>query len=207
MRATKGRWLAFGAFDTYLWRSLGQPKTREGIEMHERFWRQCVLWLAHQDEEESQVYARPQYRQLKVTQEQTVRVGIKLPSGLDDPTAPLTVRVLPLPRGWRSRSRRREKKAIAQTVLSDAETPKIGRKIMFRPPAPGEYFVSVTGPVQKADGKVEEGRATAKFVAVPDISDEMQQLSARTRTSCKLCRCRPAVKPCGWRTYRGSCAS
>ena len=42
----KGRWLAFGAFDTYLWRGLGQPKTDDGVQMHERFWKQCVLWLA-----------------------------------------------------------------------------------------------------------------------------------------------------------------
>jgi hypothetical protein len=60
----KGRWLALGAFDTYLWRSLGQPKEKTGIDLHERFWRQCVLWLAYQDEEESQAYARPQFRQM-----------------------------------------------------------------------------------------------------------------------------------------------
>ncbi len=180
--ANKGRWLAFGAFDTYLWRSLGQPKTRDGIEVHERFWRQCVLWLAHQDEEESQVYARPQYRQLKVTGEQTVRVGMKLPTGADDPAAPLTVRILPLPPGVAEPKPEDEKKATPLPVLSD----KDGRKVLFRAPAPGEYFVVVTTPAKKPDGSPElnpDGsqkvlRGTAKFIAVPDVSDEMLRVGA-----------------------------
>ena len=180
--ANKGRWLAFGAFDTYLWRSLGQPKEKDGIDMHERFWRQCVLWLAYQDEEEGQAYARPQSRQLKVTAEQLVRVGVKKPDGTDDPSAPLTVRVMPLNPGQLEPKPEDEKKASTQTVLSD----KDGRKILFRPPAPGEYFVSVTSPAKKPDGTPElnaDGapkmhHATAKFIAIPDISDEMLRVNA-----------------------------
>jgi hypothetical protein len=183
--ATKGRWLAFGAFDTYLWTVLGQldkPKTDDGIKMHQRFWQQCVLWLAHQDEEESQVYARPQYRQMKVTQEQTVRVGMKLPNGDDDPAAPLTVRILPLPPGAAEPKPEDEKKAPQQTVITD----KDGRKVLFRTPAPGEYFVSVTTPAKGPDGQPltnpdgtqKVHRGTAKFIAVPDVSDEMLRVSA-----------------------------
>src|SRR5262249_8617188 len=119
--ANKGRWLAFGAFDTYLWRSLGQPKARDGIDMHERFWRQCVLWLAPQDEEETQVYARPQFRQLKVTQEQTIRVGMKKPDGTDDPDAPLTVRILPLAPGMQEPKPEDIQKASPQTILTEVD--------------------------------------------------------------------------------------
>jgi hypothetical protein len=186
--ANKGRWLAFAAFDTYLWRSLGQPKTRDGIEMHERFWRQCVLWLAHQDEEESQVYARPQFRQMKVTQEQTVRVGLKKPDGGDDPTAPLTVRIVPLAPGQQEPKPEDERKAPVQTLLTeiDKESKLPFRKVLFRAPTPGEYFVSVTTPAKKADGSPElnpDGspkllRGTAKFIATPDVSDEMLYVNA-----------------------------
>jgi hypothetical protein len=172
--ADKGRWLAFGAFDTYLWRSFGQPKSRNGIELHERFWRQCVLWLAHQDEEESQVYARPQFRQLKVTQEQTVRVGMKKPDGTDDPNAPLTVRVVPLPPGMPEPKPEDIQKASPLTIIAD----KDGRKVLFRPPAPGEYFVLVTAPGKKADGSPDTLRGTAKFIATPDVSDEMLRVNA-----------------------------
>jgi hypothetical protein len=170
----KGRWLAFGAFDTYLWRGLGQPKALDGIDMHERFWRQCVLWLAHQDEEESQVYARPQYRQMKVTQEQTVRVGMKKPDGTDDPAAPLTVKIVPLAPGAQEPKPEDLAKASAQTVIAD----KDGRKVLFRAPAPGEYFVLVTAPGKKGDGSPGELRGTAKFIAVPDVSDEMLRVNA-----------------------------
>ncbi|MDY3559120.1 hypothetical protein R5W23_006323 [Gemmata sp. JC673] len=180
--ASKGRWLAFGAFDTYLWRGLGLPKERLGIELHERFWRQCVLWLAHQDEEESQAYARPQFRQMKVTGEQTVRVGLKKADGTDDPNAPVAVRVLPLAPGQLEPKPEDEKRAAPLTVLADRD----GRKVLFRPPVPGEYFVSVTSPVTTPDGKVEKNpdgtdklhRGTAKFIAVPDVSDEMLRVSA-----------------------------
>jgi hypothetical protein len=190
-----GRWLAFGAFDTYLWQRLGQrdrPKTRVGVEMHERFWKQCVLWLAHQDEAEGAVEVIPQFRQLKVTQEQTVRMRVKRPSGEDDPAAPLTVRVVPLAPGTQEPKPEDEKAAPEQKVVSDADTPKYGRKVLFRAPAPGEYFVAVTSPMRDAAGKeVEEDdpdrpgqkrkkvhRGTAKFIAVPDVSDEMLQVSA-----------------------------
>ncbi len=185
--ANKGRWLAFGAFDTYLWRSLGQPKEKVGIDMHERFWRQCVLWLAYQDEEEGQAYARPQFRQLKVTAEQTVRVGLKKPDGSDDPTAPLTVKIVPLPPGQQEPKPEDERKAVPLTVLADADAQKLPfRKVLFRPPAPGEYFVSVTSPMKKPDGSIETNadgspklhRGTAKFIAVPDISDEMLIVNA-----------------------------
>lgn len=180
--ANKGRWLAFGAFDTYLWRGLGQPKEKTGLDMHERFWRQCVLWLAYQDEEEGQAYARPQFRQLKVTAEQSIRVGVKKPDGTDDPAAPLTVRVVPLAPGRQEPKPDDEKKAVPLTVLSD----KDGRKVVFRPPAPGEYFVSATSPMKKPDGSPDTNpdgspklhRGTAKFIAVPDVSDEMLRVNA-----------------------------
>lgn len=182
----KGRWLAFGAFDTYLWRSLGQPKADDGIRLHERFWKQCVLWLAKQDEDEGQVFARPQFRQMKVTQEQTVRVGAKLPNGGDDPAAALTVKIVPLPPGAPEPKPDDLAKAAPLPVVSDGETARLGRKVTFRAPAPGEYFVLVTTPAKRADGTPDTNpdgspklhRGTAKFIAIPDVSDEMQQVNA-----------------------------
>jgi hypothetical protein len=182
----KGRWLAFGAFDTYLWRTLGLPKSTDGIKLHERFWKQCVLWLAKQDEDEGQVFVRPQFRQMKITQEQTVRVGAKLPTGADDPTAPLTVKILPLAPSAQEPKPEDVAKAPALPVSADGDTPKLGRKVTFRAPAAGEYFVVATTPAKKADGSPElnpDGspklhRGTAKFITIPDVSDEMQQVNA-----------------------------
>jgi hypothetical protein len=183
---TKGRWLAFGAYDTYFWRDMGQPKSDVGVRMHERFWRQCVLWLAHQDEAEGAIEVIPQFRQLKVGQELAVRMRVKRPSGDEDPTAALTVRVLPLAPGAAEPKPEDEAKAVPLTVLTDADTPKSGRKVLFRPAVAGEYFVAVTSPVTDAAGQVLKNpdgtpklnRGTAKFIAVPDVSDEMLQVNA-----------------------------
>ncbi len=185
----RGRVLAFGAYDTYLWEQLGQPKTRLGSEIHTRFWKQCVLWLAHQDEEEGLAYARPLYRQLKAGGEQTIRVGVRLPNGQEDPNAELTVKIVPMPKPADRKAEEAKEpdqaeidKAKTETVMRD----KDGAKVLFRPRERGEYFVVLTSPKKDAEGKPvldAEGkpvllRATAKFIAVPDISDEMLRVNA-----------------------------
>ena len=174
----RGRVLAFAAYDTYLWETLGQPKSRQGIEIHDRFWKQCVLWLAHQEEEEGQAYARPQFRRLPVGGDQTIRVGLKTPAGDDDPNAELLVKILPP--GLNKPED--EEKAPRQTVLRD---PK-GAKVLFKPSAAGEYSVVVASPMKDKDGKPVLGpdgkprqhRGTARFLAFPDVSDEMIRVAA-----------------------------
>ena len=185
-----GRWLVFGGFDTYLWRTLDvlapEPEKRTGILMHERFWRQCVLWLAHQDEEEGRVFARPQKRLLRVGDEQTVRVGMKLPSGLVDPTADLTVRIIQLAPGQQEPKPEDETKAPTLPVVSDQLTEKEGRKVLFRPSAAGEYYVVVTGTGKDDKGKTVPLRGSAKFIAVPYVSDEMLRVSANREFMAQL---------------------
>lgn len=185
----RGRVLAFAGYDTYLWEQLGQPKTRQGSEIHSRFWKQCVLWLAHQDEEEGLAYARPMYRQLKTGGEQTVRLGVKLPSGQEDPNAELTVKIVPMPKPADRKAEEAKEpdqteieKAKPETIIRD----KDGAKVVFRPRDKGEYFIVLTSPKKDAEGKPildAEGkpmllRATAKFIAVPDTSDEMLRVNA-----------------------------
>lgn len=178
----RGRVLAFGAYDTYLWEKLGQPKTKAGSEIHTKFWKNCVLWLAHQDEEEGQAYARPAQRQLKVNGEQTIRVGVKLPGGGDDPNAELVVKIVPLPEGKSEPDPAEVERAKPETVIRD----KDGAKVLHRPRVKGEYFVVLTSPKKDADGKPvldTEGkpvalRATAKYIVVPDTSDEKLRVNA-----------------------------
>ena len=178
----RGRVLAFAAYDTFLWEKLGQPKTQRGTEIHTRFWKNCVLWLAHQDEEEGQAYIRPAQRQIKVGGEQTFRLGVKLPSGGDDPNAELNVKILPLPEGRAEPDAVQIDKSRPETIVRD----KDGAKVLYRPRAKGEYFAVLTSPkkdaagkpIAGADGKPEMLRATAKFIAVPDLSDEMLRTNA-----------------------------
>jgi hypothetical protein len=181
-----GRILAFAGYDSYLWEVLGQPNTKQGVEIHNRFWKQCVLWLAHQEEEEGQVYARPEFRRLPVGGDQVIRVGFKSPSGGDDPNAELNVKILPQGQDTPAD----EEKAPLQSVLRD----KTGAKVLFKPPTPGEYTVVVTSPVKDKDGKVVNGpdgkplkhRGTARFIAYLEVSDEMLRVAASPDFMSKL---------------------
>ncbi|MFO0822810.1 MAG: hypothetical protein U0792_06780, partial [Gemmataceae bacterium] len=178
----RGRVLAFGAYDTYLWEKLGQPKTRQGSEIHSRFWKQVLLWLAHQEDEEGEAFVRPEFRQLKVGGDQTLWLGVKLPDGSSDPNAEYSVKIVPLPDGKIEPNPTDIEKARPETVTRDGK----GAKVMYRPRAKGEYFVVMTSPKKGTDGKPIIGpdgkpvllRATAKFIAVPDISDEMLKVNA-----------------------------
>ncbi|MCS7020960.1 MAG: hypothetical protein NZU63_03910 [Gemmataceae bacterium] len=180
--ANRGRVLAFAAYDTYLWTSLGQPKTRQGLEIHHRFWKQCVLWLAHQEEEEGQAYVRPALRQLKTGQEQTLRVGVKKPGGQDDPEAEFTVKIVPLAPGQKEPTPEQLEQAPPEIILRDAE----GARVLHRPRLPGEYYAWLTSPkkddkgqpLRDAQGRPVLLQAAARYVVLPDVSEEMLRVNA-----------------------------
>jgi len=170
----KGRVLAFAAFDTYLWQRLGQPQNTDGVEIHNRFWKQCILWLAHQEDEEGQAYARPEFRRLAVGSDQTIWVGLKSPQGGDDPNAELEVKILP-PGQDKPED---EAKASKQTVLKSTKDGKPANKVLFKPTAPGEYTVVVNATAKGPDGQPQKYRGTARFIAFPDVSDEMLRVGS-----------------------------
>ncbi|HSQ55440.1 MAG TPA: hypothetical protein VLM40_06815, partial [Gemmata sp.] len=182
----RGRTLAFGAYDTLLWEKLGQPKSFVGSEIHSKFWKQSVLWLAHQEEEEGQAYIHPSRRQLKVGDEEILRLGVKKPGGGDDPNAELTLKIVPIPPGANPLDEAQlnalAAKAPPEAIVRDEK----GAKVVYRPRTKGEHFALLTSPKKDAAGKPvldENGkpvllRATAKFIAIPDISDEMLKVNA-----------------------------
>ncbi len=180
--AARGRVLVFAAYDSYLWTAFGQPKSRQGLEIHARFWKQCVLWLAHQDEEEGQAYIRPALRQLKVGAEQTLRIGVKRPDGGDDPDAEMTVKILPLPAGAKEPDAAALATAPPQTILREAD----GAVVRHRPRTPGEYYVLLTSPkkdannqpVLDAQGQPVLLQAVARYIVLPELTEEMLRPAA-----------------------------
>lgn len=163
----RGRVLAFAGFDTYLWERLGQPQKALGVEIHHRFWRQVVRWLAHQEEEEGLVYARPEYRRLAVGAKQTVRVGIRGPDGADLTDAEYDVRILA--------PGDNEATAPRRPVIAQAGG---GARLPYEPSTAGEYVVVVKAKGRDATGKDYSGEAQARFLAYPEVSDEMLHTSA-----------------------------
>lgn len=176
--ASKGRVLAFAGYDTYLWMPLGlrsTPPTRDGIEMHAQFWRRQVLWLAHQEEEEGAAYARPEFRRMPVLGKQTIKVGLRQPGGADAIDPQFDVKVVA--------PGQNPEEAPSRSVLAD---PAGGIRVLYEPPIAGEYTVLVKAKGKDGQGEAVEGEATARFLAYPEISDELLRPAAEPDQLAKL---------------------
>lgn len=161
----KGRVLVFGAQDTMMWQRYGQPKTQDGIDIHSRFWRQLVLWLAHQENDESTVTARPAFPRLAVGSKQEVRFGIRGQNGavVVNPTFHVTLFA--------------PGDTVGKKVDVDAD-PMGGSILGYNPPTPGEYTVKVTATGKTAKGETVTGDASAKFIGYPEPAEEMIRTAA-----------------------------
>ena len=164
----RGRVLAFGAMDTYIWQRLGRPDSAAGTELHARFWRQMMRWLANQEDESSLVYARPELPRLPVGGRQTVRIGIRRTGGTPALEPRFTVKIIA--------PGETEATAAMLPYLPDAD----GQfKVTYEPRVPGEYAVKVTGQGKDDKGVEFSGEASARFFSYPTASDELAVKSAK----------------------------
>jgi hypothetical protein len=163
----RGRVLVMAAQDTRLWMKLGQPKSNDGIQLHARFWRQMVRWLAHQEEDEGAAFAKPDWRRGPVGAKQSIRVGLRQPGGTSAVEPKFDVKVLAPG----------EDEAAAKPI-SVVTGPDGGWVVPYDPKAPGEYTVKLAAYGKSTDGKEVRGEATARFLAYPEASDEMLRKAA-----------------------------
>jgi len=161
----RGRVLAFGAQDTYIWQQFGQPKSEDGKQIHSRFWRQLVLWLAHQETDESTVTARPSFPRLAVGSKQEVKFGIKGQNGATvvNPTFDVTIFA--------------PGDTLGKKVDVEAD-PAGGSILNYNPSLAGEYTVKVTATGKTAKGDAVAGDASAKFIGYPETAEEMIRTAA-----------------------------
>jgi uncharacterized membrane protein len=164
----KGRVLAFGAGDTWRWTEPGPEGNRVGpTALHHRFWKQTVLWLAHQDEMEGNVFVRPEFRRLVAGGRQNVRMGVRDKRGDEIPDADLRYQVVgPGEQPDQNKAKRPER------------DPKGGGRVSFESKQPGEYRVVAWGKATDPNGEKIDDTATARYVVYPDVSDEMLRPSA-----------------------------
>ena len=153
--------LAFGADQTWKWVNLGGEEGAldqdEGMKLHARFWKQLVLWLAHQDEVEGNVYVRTNLSRLAVNGKVAGPMGVKDKHGEDLPSPKMRYQVL------RANEDPDEKKS------KPAERGERGRpRWSFEPKEPGEYRVFVWGEATDEDGKEIKGDAEAWFDVYPE---------------------------------------
>ena len=165
-----GRVLAFGASNTYLWTlpSTDPNNRRATFDLHARFWKQMVLWLAHQDEVEGNAYVRPEFRRLVASGQQTIKFGLRDKRGDELPDADLRYQVLaPGDEADKTKAKRTDR------------DPAGGGKVSFEAKVPGEYRVVGWGEGADKNGEKIADSATARYVVYPDVSDELLNPAAR----------------------------
>jgi uncharacterized membrane protein len=147
----KGRTLAFAGDTTWRWEILGQPKSTEGLEAHARFWKQVVLWLAHQDEAEGNVWIKPDRRRLDAGEKLGFTVGLRGKGGVEASEAHFDVKVID-PKG-------------NEVGVATAQEASTERGTFWKTDLPGEYRLVVRGWGKDAEGQpIPEGTATSRFL-------------------------------------------
>lgn len=164
------RSLAFGGSDTWLWTqpSPDANNRRATYDLHTRFWKQVVLWLAHQDEIEGNVYVRPEFRRLIVNGRQNVRMGVRDKRGDEAPESEIRYQV----HGANEPADKNKSKRAERD-------PRGGARVSFEAKTPGEYRVTAWGEGTDVNGEKIAGDASARFVVYPEISDEMLRPAAQ----------------------------
>ncbi len=74
----KGRTLAFAGDTTYRW-----IRNEQTAQMHSRFWRQMIVWLARQEDAEGSVWVKPDTRRLPLRAELRFSAGVRSKGGVD----------------------------------------------------------------------------------------------------------------------------
>lgn len=154
-QAGKGRVLAFAGDTTYRW--LRPPN---GHEVHARFWRQVVLWLAQQDKAAGNVWVKPEARRLPAGGKLDFAVGVRGKGGVDLPAARFEVKVI----------------GPAGDVLVPVAKDQGQQKGLFwKTDAPGEYRLLVKGEARDADGAPVSGEAAARFLVYQDEAELLRR--------------------------------
>jgi uncharacterized membrane protein len=147
-----GRTLAFGGDTTYRW-----IRDAEGQATHARFWKQLVLWLAKQEEQEGNVWVKPDTRRLPSGSKLGFSTGLRGKGGVDVKDARFEAKVI-APSG-------------AETPVPVARDKSEYRGVFWKTDAPGEYRLVVSGKGKDVDGQEVGGETTARFVVYQDEAE------------------------------------
>jgi hypothetical protein len=165
--ANRGRVAVFTGQDSLAWDGLNIRTSKDGIKLTNRFWKQMVLWLAHQEEDDGSAYARPQFRELPAGGQQLVRVGLRGTGGAEVKGATFDVKVIAPGQSADQ----------GQTVPAAADGSGQSQ-VAFKAATAGEYTVMVKAVGKDARGADVNGEAQTRFFAYPDVSDEMLRTAA-----------------------------
>jgi len=164
------RVFAFGADQTWKWVNLGTEEGTadpdEGRKLHARFWKQLVLYLAHQDEVEGNVFVLPEFYRLAVNGKNKLWMGIKDKHGDEIANPKMRWQVV----------RRGEKPDESKS--RPAEREKGRTRALYEAKEPGRFRAFVWGEATDPAGDI-KGTAQAFFSVYPEISDELLRPAAK----------------------------
>ncbi len=158
----KGRTAALAVDTTLRWRTLGLPQSTEGVELHAKFWRQLVLYLAHQEDQGGSVWVRPDVRRLAAGGKVTFAVGLRGKTGIDLPDGQFEVTAVP-PGGG-------QPEPVPTARERDGQ-----RGSFWKTDKPGEYKLVVRGKGKDVDGSEVAGEAAARFLVYRDDTELLRQ--------------------------------
>ncbi len=164
----KGRVLAFAGDSTWRW----VRSTKESQARHSRFWRQMVIWLAHQELAGGNIWVRPELRDIPLGADLEFRVGARSKGGIDLSGGTYTVQV--------------QTPGKQVRMLNTTEAKGLS-KGTFKPDEAGEYRLKVTGKARDPDGSEVTGTAEARFL-VHEEDVEMAEWSADKTLMDRLAR-------------------
>jgi uncharacterized membrane protein len=146
-----GRTLAFGGDTT--WRWIRDEKTQQ---MHSRFWRQVVVWLARQDDAGGSVWVKPDTRRLPARSDLGFTTGLNGKGGVPLSGGTFRAEVV-APDGTKSE-------------VSVSRTADGFRGTFTHADAPGEYRLVVRGEGRDEIAKEDvRGEASARFLVYDDV--------------------------------------
>src|SRR5262249_61892361 len=127
---------------------------------HSRFWKQTVLWRAHQENSEGSVWVKPDFRRLPAGQQQMFSVGVQGKGGVPLRGGKYDVQIIgpdntPLPAPVR-REGEFDRGSFWQTLQ------------------PGEYRIVAKGEALDTDQKPVSGQATVRFLVYQDERELLQ---------------------------------
>jgi hypothetical protein len=153
----QGRVLAFGGDTTHRW-----VRSPQLLQMHGRFWRQMVVWLAKQEDAEGSVWVVPDARRLPARGDLGFRVGVRSKGGVDLKDAKYTVEVVG-PGGER-------------TPVPVSHDGSEDRGTFAKTDVPGEYRIVVRGEANDpSTGEAVSGEASARVI----VYDEDLEMARR----------------------------
>ncbi len=153
-RSGGGRLLAFGGDTT--WKAC--RRSPEMLGDFNRFWKQMILWLAHQDTAGGNLWVELDRRRLLADGRDTLgfTYGLRGKTGIDLPAAEFNVKVV----GPNQETLR----------VNTAKEGKENRGTLGSATAPGEYRLIVTGHGKDVDGSEVKDERVARFlVAIDDV--------------------------------------